>query len=173
MRTLMLTAAGVLALAFAQPAVAQTKTTATTVAMEVKTPEDFAKMASQSNMLEVETSKLALEKSKKEDIRAFAQRMVDDHTNAGKEMEKAAASDGVTAVPAKLDDQHAKMLKDLGAASAGDFDSQYAQLQVQAHEQAVALFTGYSQQKGALADLAGKLLPTLQEHLEMARDLKG
>jgi putative membrane protein len=173
MRTLMLTAAGVMALAFAQPALSQTKTTATTVAMEVKTPEDFANMAAQSNMLEIETSNLALEKSKKDDIRAFAQRMVEDHTNAGKEMQKAAAADGVTAVPAKLDDEHGKMLNDLANASAEDFDSQYAQLQVQAHEQAVALFTSYSQQSGALADLAKKLLPALQEHLEMARDLKG
>jgi putative membrane protein len=173
MRTLMLTAAGVMALAFAQPALSQTTTTATTVAAEVKTPDDFAKMAAQSNMLEIETSKLALEKAKKDDIRAFAQRMVEDHTNAGKEMEKAAASDGVSAVPAALDDQHAKMLNDLTSASADDFDRQYAQLQVQAHEQAVALFTSYSQQTGALADLAKKLLPTLQEHLEMARDLKG
>jgi putative membrane protein len=174
MRTLLLTAASALALTVAQPALIQTQvnaaSTTAAAAVTVNSPEEFARMAAQSNMMEIETSQLALKNSKNADIQAFAQQMVDDHTSAGKQMQEAAAKDKVK-VPSKLNKDHRQMLDKLGKASGADFDKQYSQMQVQAHEQAVALFTSWSQQKGALADLAKTMLPTLQQHLEMARRL--
>ena len=172
MRTLLLTAASALALTVAQPALIQMQVNAATTAaaVSVNSPEEFARMAAQSNMLEIESSQLALKNSKNKDIQAFAQQMIDDHTSAGKQMQEAAATDKVK-VPGKLNKDHRQMLDKLGKASGADFDKQYSQMQVQAHEQAVALFTSWSQQKGALADFAKKVLPTLQTHLEMARRL--
>jgi putative membrane protein len=172
MRTFLLTAASALALAIAQPALITSPVIAATTAaaVDVKTPEEFARMAAQSNMLEIETSQLALKNSKNQQIQTFAQQMIDDHTSAGKQMQEAAAKDKVK-VPSKLNKEHRQMLDKLGKAPAGDFDKQYSQMQVKAHEDAVALFTSWSAQKGALADFAKKVLPTLQQHLEMARKL--
>jgi putative membrane protein len=136
-------------------------------------PQEFAMMAAQANLLEIESSRMALEMSKQDAVRAYAQKMIDDHTKAGKEMEQAASADKVVDVPKKLDAGHQAMLDALKGATGEDFDRAYAQMQLEAHEQAVQLFTRYSGQQGALAEFAKKTLPALQEHLDMARGLSG
>jgi len=128
-------------------------------------------MAAQSNMLEIESSRVALEKAQSDEVREFAQKMVDDHTKAGEEMTQAAAGDGVNDVPKSLDAAHEQMLTQLEQASADQFDSQYLQMQLAAHQRAVALFSSYAEQQGSLADFAEKTLPTLQEHLEQVQQL--
>ncbi|HEY6466706.1 MAG TPA: DUF4142 domain-containing protein, partial [Candidatus Acidoferrales bacterium] len=54
-----------------------------------------------------------------------------------------------------------------------DFSSDFDSMQISAHKDAVSLFERYA--KGGdnpkLKDWAGKTLPTLQHHLEMAQDL--
>jgi putative membrane protein len=53
------------------------------------------------------------------------------------------------------------------------FDREYAGHMVKDHEKAVALFEKQAKNGDAaeLKDFASKTLPTLQEHLKMARDL--
>ena len=46
--------------------------------------------AGMANMFEVETSKVALEKSTRDDVKQFAQQMIDDHGKAGEELKAAA-----------------------------------------------------------------------------------
>ncbi|WP_274425185.1 DUF4142 domain-containing protein [Chelativorans sp. YIM 93263] len=135
------------------------------------TPQEFAMMAAQSNMFEIESSRVALEKAQQDAVREFAQRMVDDHTMASQQMMQAAQADAVTDVPQTLDARHQEMLTQLQNAAPEQFDSQYLQMQLAAHQEAVALFEGYAQQEGALADFAETTVPTLQEHLSMVQDL--
>jgi len=135
------------------------------------TPQEFATMAAQSNMFEIESSRIALEKTQDDDVRQFAQQMVDDHTKAGEEMTVAAQGDGVNDVPKTLDAAHQQMVTQLEEAPAGEFDGQYVEMQLAAHQQAVALFESYAEQQGTLAEFAEKTLPTLQEHLEHVQQL--
>src|SRR3954447_10075822 len=65
-------------------------------------PQDFATKAGAAGMFEIQSSQLALSKSQNADVKAFAQKMVDDHTKAADELKTAAASQGVT-VPAAMD----------------------------------------------------------------------
>jgi putative membrane protein len=55
-----------------------------------------------------------------------------------------------------------------------DFDSSYDQIQVKAHEDAVALFDAYAKggEDPELKKWAAKTLPHLKEHLSMAQKLK-
>jgi putative membrane protein len=55
-------------------------------------------------------------------------------------------------------------------AKADDFASDYDPMQVSAHKDAVSLFERYAQggDNPKLKDWAGKTLPALQHHLEMA-----
>jgi hypothetical protein len=46
-------------------------------------------------------------------------------------------------------------------------------MQLQGHQQAVALFKGYKGKSGALGEFASATLPTLQEHLDMVTKLAG
>lgn len=135
------------------------------------TPQDFATMVAQSDMFEIESSRIALEKAQEDGVRAFAQQMVDDHTASSEAMKQAAEADGVNDVPTSLDAEHQQMMSQLQDASADQFDNAYMQMQLQAHQQAVTLFSGYTEQQGALADFADTALPKLQEHLEHAQQL--
>ena len=128
-------------------------------------------MAAQSDMFEIESSRIALEKAQEDGVRAFAQQMVDDHTASSEAMKQAAEADGVNDIPTTPDDAHQQMISQLQEASADQFDSAYMQMQLQAHQQAVALFEGYAEQEGALGDFAETTLPKLQEHLQHAHQL--
>ena len=77
-------------------------------------------------------------------------------------------------LPTALDAQHQKMLDELKAKNGKDFDTSYDQIQVKAHQDAVALFDAYAK-AGDNVELKGwafRTLPHLREHLSMAEKLK-
>lgn len=135
------------------------------------TPQQFVEKAGIAGMYEVEAGQLAQERAASGDVKAFAATMVKDHSAAGEEL-KATAGD--IPVPTQLDAPHQALLDQLKAASATSFDKLYVDQQVEAHKDAVALFTNYSTQgpNGALKAFAGKTLPTLQHHQMMVGTLK-
>ncbi|MCE6949552.1 DUF4142 domain-containing protein [Cereibacter sphaeroides] len=140
----------------------------------VTDPAEFAQKAAVSNMFEIQSSQVALEKGVEGEVADFAQRMVDDHTAAGERM-KAAASEAGVEVPAELDAEHQAKLESLQAAQGADLMRAYVDAQMQGHEQAVQLFEGFSTggPDGPLKDFAGETLPTLHDHAEMIRGIAG
>jgi putative membrane protein len=136
--------------------------------------DDFVKKVALSDMLEIQSSKLALSRTPDADTKPFAEKMVKDHTQTSVELKGLIDSGKVKAeLPSSMDSEHQKKLDDLKAKSGKDFDSAYDQMQREAHEQAVALFEQYSR-SGDNADLkawALKTLPHLKEHLAMAKRL--
>ncbi len=127
----------------------------------------------QGNMAEVESGKLALEKSSDAATKKFAQMMIDDHTAALGEVEKLATSKGVTLPtgPSVMQKTKATGLK---ALSGNLFDKEYAKhAGVGAHESTVKLLKKI-QKDGKDADLkalADKLLPKVEGHLAEAKTL--
>jgi putative membrane protein len=137
------------------------------------TSSTFVAKAAQTGMAEVELGKIALTKSQNPDVRAFADRMVKDHSKANEELTTIAQSKNVE-VPKKLDTEHQGMVEMMRAKSGADFDSEYAQHMAKGHGDAVALFTDASKASGLdheLAAFAQKTLPTLQEHKRLADQL--
>jgi putative membrane protein len=128
----------------------------------------FVTKAANSNMFEIESSKVALEKAKNAEVKTFAQQMINDHTKAAKDM-MAVAPDA----PKKMDAAHMAMVKDLQDASADKFDADYVDAQVKAHDEAVALFTKYSEdaQDPKLKAFAAEKLPVLKMHQEHVKAL--
>jgi putative membrane protein len=136
------------------------------------TPTTFVKAAAQDGMTEVELGKLALSKSSNDDVKQFAQKMVQDHGQADQQLTALAKSKGLT-VPAKLDAQHEAMVKMLSAKSGAAFDSAYSDHMAKGHTKAVALFESASQSSDAdLAAFAKQTLPTLQQHEQLANNLR-
>jgi len=76
-------------------------------------------------------------------------------------------------LPTALDSSHQSKLDKLNGYKGADFSSEFDSQQVGAHKDAVSLFERYA--KGGdnpkLKDWAGKTLPALQHHLEMAQAL--
>jgi putative membrane protein len=132
----------------------------------------FVMEAAMGGMTEVELGRLAAERGSSEAVKSFGQRMVDDHTRANTELTALASRLGVT-LPTALDAKHAAVVAKFSRLSGAEFDRAYAKDMVKDHEKDVALFEREAA-RGAQADLksfASSTLPTLREHLSMARAL--
>jgi putative membrane protein len=136
------------------------------------TPETFVKTAAEDGMAEVGLAKLALKKSSNNDVKQFAQKMQKDHEQADEELAGIAKAKGLT-LPPKPDAKQEAMLKSLSAKSGAAFDKEYADHMAKDHAQAVALFQAASKSSDPeLAAFAKKTLPTLEEHKQLADNLK-
>lgn len=135
--------------------------------------KDFMENAAQAGHTEIEGSKLAQTHAKSADVKAFADQMIKDHTKVGEELTELAKSKGYV-VPTGPSLMQKATLKTLDMRDES-FDEKYAtQIGVSAHEDAVKLF-----QKAAtegrdpdIKAFAVKTLPSLEQHLEMAKALK-
>jgi putative membrane protein len=162
------------ALLVAAPLLAQSvgEKTGVNSALDISpTTADFVKEAATSDMLEIEAAKIAETKGNAEE-KKFAQQMVTDHTKTSTDLKGMVSSGAVKAdIPAALDDASQKKLAKLRDAKADNFASEYDPMQVSAHKDAVSLFGRYAKSgdNAKLKDWAGKTLPTLQHHLEMAQ----
>jgi putative membrane protein len=134
---------------------------------------DFVKQVAISDMFEIEASKLAQQKGNAAE-KTFASQMVTDHTKTSTELKGLVSSGKVVAeLPTALDSSHQSKLDKLKAANDRDFGSEFNAMQVSAHKDAVDLFERYAKggDNADLKDWAGKTLPALQHHLQMAQDL--
>lgn len=135
---------------------------------------EFVKKAASGGMKEVAMGKLGMSMAKSADVKKFSEMIVNDHTKANKELMAAAKAAGL-AVPETIsadDQKHVEMIK--GHTDA-DFDKHYIAHMVKDHEMDVAEFTKASKEAKdpAIKEFATKTLPTLQQHLEMAKKLHG
>lgn len=125
-------------------------------------------------MFEIESSKLAEQKGNAQE-KSFAQQMVIDHTKTSSELKTPVGDGKVEAtLPTALDSSHQKnKLDKLKGATGQDFSSDFNSYQVSAHKDAVSLFERYANggDNAALKDWAGKTLPALGHHLDMAQEL--
>jgi len=124
-----------------------------------------------ANLAEIDTGKLALEKSQSDTVKKFAQQMIDDHTAALKELQTLAQSKGVK-LPDSPDMKHKTMATALRAMSGTSFDNQYMKRSGIDDHQATLTLLKKVQANAKDADLkamAGKMLPTVQHHLQMAQ----
>jgi putative membrane protein len=134
--------------------------------------EDFIKEAATSDMLEIEAAKLAQQKGDA-DEKKFAEQMITDHTKTSNELKDLVPASLKSAIPTALDDSSQKKLDKLRNAKAEDFPGEYDPMQVSAHKDAVSLFERYAKggDDAKLKDWAGKTLPALQHHLQMAQKM--
>ncbi|WP_455884338.1 DUF4142 domain-containing protein [Pseudomonas spelaei] len=136
------------------------------------TSNDFVENAAQGGITEVEAGKLALEKSTSADVKTFAQHMVTDHTKANQQLMALAKKLDIE-VPddAALTDKAKKAILEMRDES---FDKAYANNQVAAHEKTVELFKkeAASSDNAELKGFASETLPTLEKHLQMAKELQ-
>jgi len=130
----------------------------------------FMNEAAPGGMAEVELGKLASAKAENAEVKAFAQKMVEDHSKAGDELKQLAAQKKVI-LPPDVMPKHKEIIDKLSKLNGADFDKEYVKAMVADHEKDVAAFENVS--KTAVdADVkafATKTLPTLKMHLEMIK----
>jgi putative membrane protein len=135
--------------------------------------EDFVLQASASDMFEIESSKLAVQKGD-EATKAFAQQMIADHEKTSAELKALLAGGKIQGTPVTaLTEDHKEEVDGLAKLEGAEFNEEYIDAQVEAHEDAVDLFKRYADE-GENAELkawAAKTLPALEHHYKMAQDL--
>jgi putative membrane protein len=134
---------------------------------------DFAKDAAQGGMAEVKLGQLAQEKGSSDAVKDFGKRMVQDHTEANDKL-KHVASDENMNLPTGLSKKDQRTYDRLSQLSGSAFDRAYARDMVRDHETDIAAFQREAQngQNNAIKDFASQTLPTLQDHLKMAREME-
>jgi len=134
----------------------------------------FIMEAAAGGMAEVQMGKLATEKASSEDVKRFGRMMVDDHTKANNELMKI-AKDKQLMPPHALKPQAQETYDKLSKLSGEQFDRQYMQEMVEDHAKDVAEFKKASQSASDpdVKEFAASTLPTLQKHLDDAKDIHG
>ncbi|MTW09511.1 DUF4142 domain-containing protein [Pseudoduganella eburnea] len=126
-----------------------------------------------ANMAEIETAKMALQKTQSDRVKSFAQQMVDEHTKGLDEVRKVASAHSVT-LPNELDAKHKALATKLEKLSGDKFDRSYMeQAGVQSHKEAQQLVAKVetSAKDDELKSLATRLKPTIHQHLNNAEQL--
>ena len=142
-----------------------------TLAADKIDADDFVDEASAQSIAEVENAKLALDKSTSTDIKAFARKMITDHSAANVELAGIASRKNLdVSDEAELTDKAKGFI--LEQRDGESFDEAYVNNQVEAHKDAIELFQRAAASDDAeIALFAKQTLPKLQRHLKEAREL--
>jgi putative membrane protein len=133
----------------------------------------FAEEASAGNMAELEAARLAEEKAESDAVKDYAAMLIEDHTQAGDELERIAQEAGLTlATEIPQDAQQAQ--EKLTGLSGAEFDQAFMEQMVSDHEKAVALYEQQvaDGQHEALKQFASSTVDTLRTHLDQARQIE-
>lgn len=117
---------------------------------------------------------MALEDGTSSEVKNFAEKMIKDHTAANEDLKEIATKKrlGTSDAPDAMNKAKAMILE---LREGENFDHAYARNQVNAHEQVIELYREASNdlKDEELKAYAKEKLPTLEEHLKMARQLPG
>ena len=152
------------------PALAQSQTGQAELAQQ---DLEFAKEAAAGGLKEVALGELAQEQAKSEGVERFGQRMVQDHGQANQKLMAIVEQKDIQ-LPQELPEDAQQKYQELQRLSDAEFDEAYMDEMVKDHEKDVALFEQQAQ-SGEDPDLrafAEETLPTLREHLELAREVQ-
>jgi putative membrane protein len=132
----------------------------------------FLQKAAEGGTAEVQLGKLAVEKASGADVKAFGQKMVDDHTQMNHEMAPIAESKGV-ALPRKMTKADQAEYDKLATLTGEAFDKEYIAYMVKDHhadlrEFRMAAFNTNDPELKAAVDKAARVI---HEHMVMADKL--
>ena len=134
--------------------------------------EMFIMKAADGGMAEVELGRLASQNGESSRVKEFGEHMTKDHTKANDELKAVAAKMNVT-VPEKVGPKNQATMDKLSKLSGAKFDEAYGKAMVKDHMEDIAEFekAANGAKNPELKAFAGKTLPTLKEHLKMAKEL--
>lgn len=132
----------------------------------------FVMQAAMSDVLEIESSRMALQKSQNAEVKQYAQRMIDDHTKTTEQLKRIVADKGVT-LPASPDRATQAKLDRLAKLDGEKFDREYMKLQRQNHAKAERLMEKRARMDSGDAQLqqfAQQTTGPIKDHHMMAKD---
>jgi len=142
--------------------------------MPTPTGQEFADAAAKSDAFEIEAAKLAATNAQSPEVKEFARMMVAAHSDSTAKIKAAAKTASPAITPnATLTKNQSEDLAELKALKGTEFDKEYIDGQVDAHEDALELMRKYAAD-GTIASLkqaAGEIAPVVEKHLSSAKAL--
>jgi putative membrane protein len=139
--------------------------------------QTFVTNATQSNVFEIVSSRVALRHTRNPVVRGIAEMLIADHTTQQGQLQTVARQLGLTVPPLTPSPEQSAVVASLRERYGASFDAAYLQAQVAAHEQAITLFLGTAANAAnpePLRTLAIGALPILGRHLgEVTATLDG
>ena len=132
----------------------------------------FMMYAARDGIFHVEAGKLASERASSEGVKKFGQHAVEHHTQINDELMQLASKKGVM-LPKKVNKKEQETLDKLAKLSGPDFDKAFLEMEIKDHSKDLSAFQKEAKD-GKDPDMkawAAKIVPTIEEHLKIARDL--
>jgi len=138
------------------------------------TDQTFVHKATAGGLAEVNHGTIAAKQASAPAVKEFAEKMVQDHEKANKELLSLANKKELKSARS-MDAKHEKMSAKLLKLSGAEFDREYMAGQVKDHEETIALFENEAKngKDEELSAWAKKTLPDLRHHLKMAKAVQG
>jgi len=152
---------------------AKASASASTTSKVSKADENVMKDIAHANLSEIAAAKVALSNSNNDEVKKFAQKMIDDHTNAQKELQQLADAKGVT-LPTEPDVKHKAELKMMSALTGAKFDKAYMKEGGLTDHRNTDKLLGKAASKASDPDLkalVSKVKPVVDQHLSMAQNI--
>jgi predicted outer membrane protein len=130
----------------------------------------FAAKAAQDGMVEVALAGLALQKSRNDEVRQFAQRMAQDYAQSNDQLDSIVKCEELV-LPTELDAKHYATIQRLNAASGSAFDRGYLKHIEETHSKALFESASKSDDPDVVA-FAENGLSMVQEHQQLADNLR-
>ncbi len=136
------------------------------------TDKMFVRKAMEGSMAEVQLGQLTLQKSNNDQVKQFAQRMIDDHTKLNDQMKPLAQQLGVS-VPNQVSKKDRNAMAKLQALSGSTYDQAYIRDMVKDHKQDLSEFQGEasSGQDQTVKDAAAQGSQVISQHLQMIQQI--
>ena len=133
----------------------------------------FAMEAAAGSVMEVELGQLALKKAQLQEVKEFAQMMVEDHRQLNQRLEDILQGSLVD-MPEHLKAKQQEKLQELQNLSGMEFDKEYMEIMVEAHKESIENFESAREevQDAELQAWIDKGLSVLRQHHEQAKQLK-
>ena len=131
---------------------------------------DFLRKMGEADLAEVATGKLATQKASSEEVKKFAQHMIDEHSKGMKEGESLARAKGKQP-PKSPDRKHQAAMKKLDSLSGEEFDKAYMKQMVRDHQDVLKMLrsAAKSAKDAEIKAAAQKKIPIVEKHLQMAK----
>lgn len=135
---------------------------------------EFLIKAAKDNAMEVKLGEMAADRGASAGVRQYGQRLAKDHSKAEQQLMPIVREKGVN-LPQEMSKKDRAAVDRFAALSGADFDRQFVQHMIHDHEKAIAMFENEAKngKDAAAKAYAEKTLPTLREHLKIARELAG
>ena len=134
---------------------------------------EFVLDAAKGGLAEVELGKLAAERAQSDEVKKFAQRMVDDHTKANEQLKQIAERKSIK-LPTDVDSKDKALMQRLEKLNGPAFDRTYLNAMVNDHVKDVNEFKREASagRDPQVKSFAESTLPTVEEHLQQAKQTR-